>query len=193
MGDYSMITSSYIKAGKLCFRNLEGRTGPKRKSIRERFVRNFIIPENRSSCWLWHGDKTSDGYGRFTISSYLGISQRMSAHRYSYIFHTMDEPPKGMLICHKCDVKLCVNPNHLFIGSYKDNVDDMDRKGRRVTGGAKGERNRGCKITSELVLKIREDYKITGRSQQYLADKYGLGQTQVSRIVRRESWKHLHG
>lgn len=78
-------------------------------------------------CWEWIGKKQSDGYGEFRA---LG-KVYFRAHRFSWILF-YGNIPDGVLVCHKCDNRGCVNPNHLFLGSRLDNTMDMDNKGRRV-------------------------------------------------------------
>ena len=84
-----------------------------------------ILPEPNCGCWLWTGDKSGKmGYGRLM---YQGRTR--AAHRVAYqIFR--GPITDGLLVCHRCDVPLCVNPDHLFLGTYTDNSDDMIRKGR---------------------------------------------------------------
>jgi hypothetical protein len=101
------------------------------------------------SCWLWKG-ALSQGYGIFKIDK-----KTISAHRFSYQIHK-GEIPEGVFVCHSCDIRNCVNPNHLFLGSPKDNWQDGFDKGRiKLLGGidtsklkkhpSKGAYNRGCR------------------------------------------------
>ena len=90
---------------------------------RVRFENN-IIPEPMSGCFLWLGGMNSVMYGMFRVGEKL-----MLAHRISWTLKNGDIPPK-MVICHKCDNPSCVNPDHLFVGTMKDNSQDMKRKGR---------------------------------------------------------------
>lgn len=77
------------------------------------------------SCWLWIGPLNHpNGYGTLVIRH-----QKYRAHRVSYFIH-YHNLPTDKLVCHKCDNKVCVNPDHLFLGTYKDNAQDMSRKGR---------------------------------------------------------------
>lgn len=164
--------------------------GPKRQDSLKRFMKYVSIPEDKSLCWKWNGKKDRKGYGQFYHYKEDGKPYRPGAHRVAYML--LKSPiDHGKIVCHKCDVPDCVNPAHLFIGTYKDNVADMDSKGRRVAGGAKGEENKQHKVSAMQVLEIRRIYSEEKYSQEQIASFYGLRQTQVSRIIRGESWKHL--
>src|ERR1700730_2840026 len=76
------------------------------------------------SCWLWTAAKDKDGYGFFSVNG-----KQTKAHRFSFA-HYNGEIPTGMIVCHKCDTPSCVNPDHLFLGTHKINLDDMRSKGR---------------------------------------------------------------
>src|SRR5258708_37208051 len=87
-------------------------------------------------CWFWTAS-TWDGYGRF---------EGTRAHRYSWTLHTGKRVPKGLCVCHSCDVRACVNPKHLFLGTRADNNRDMVRKGRERHPGSPGEENSRAKL-----------------------------------------------
>src|SRR6266567_1582450 len=96
-----------------------------------------------STCWLWTGMKHYKfGYGFFQV----GIGDRQLAHRISWKIHN-GPIPDGLYVLHKCDTPPCVNPDHLFLGTYYDNMDDMDQKGRRAMPpqepGKRGGRQKG--------------------------------------------------
>lgn len=93
-------------------------------SAPERFFQNISYDEHIKGCWVWTGLKNWGGYGRMRINKRDKI-----AHRYSWELH-FGNIPAGRLVCHKCDNRSCVNPHHLFLGSHKDNYQDMISKGR---------------------------------------------------------------
>ena len=95
------------------------------RSIRERFEEKFS-PVPFSGCWLWTARVNECGYGTFGLSTTV---PSVLAHRMAWTLY-VDKIPEGMLVCHRCDVPCCVNPNHLFLGSNKDNVHDAMAKGR---------------------------------------------------------------
>lgn len=102
-------------------------------TLKDRFFERYI-PEPMSGCWLWIGSTSVYGYGYISITkNKRGIARRTAmAHRLSWEFHK-GPIPDGMYVCHKCDIRACVNPSHLFLGTHQDNMDDMVRKGRAVS------------------------------------------------------------
>lgn len=92
-----------------------------------------------------------------------------------------------MVVCHRCDNRLCVRPDHLFLGTQQDNVDDMVRKGRIACGT----RQPAAKLTDQDACDIRSLYAAGGFTLQELADKYGVCMQNVGFIVQRKTWKHV--
>lgn len=133
-----------------------------------------------STCWYWTGSLFSNGYGQ---TQYEGKNQK--AHRVSYMIHK-GAIPEGMCVCHTCDEKTCVNPNHLWLGTHLDNMRDKMKKGRHRP--SVGEDNGCAKLTDEQVREIRSK-RASGRTLLSIAREYGIGDMQVSRIYRREQRK----
>lgn len=88
------------------------------------FIEHWSIPEPNSGCWLWFGACNNKGYGYISKKTY-GMCL---AHRYA--FASAGNDPGDLLVCHKCDNPACVNPDHMFLGTHKDNTQDMVKKGR---------------------------------------------------------------
>lgn len=148
----------------------------------------FIEPEPNSGCWLWAGGFDNRGrpfkpYGRIWVEG-----KTLNAHRVSWELIN-GQIPDGMIICHKCDTPLCVNPSHLFLGTAKENTQDMISKGRDYSTRAsrRGESSNFNKLSSEQVLAI---YKDT-RTQSAIAKDYGITQSAVSRIKLKKVWAHI--
>lgn len=132
-----------------------------------------------SGCWLWTAYITTQGYGSITVDK-----KPVKTHRLSFTIYK-GEIPKGMLVCHHCDVRSCVNPDHLFLGTHKDNSDDMIRKGRSVSNH--GDKNGRAKITNNDFLNIKSLFK-KGFSNSQIAERYGLKTETVRRIRFGKLW-----
>lgn len=111
----------------------------------------------------------------------------MLAHRISYELHKT-QIPKGKLVCHKCDNEKCVNPDHLWLGTYEDNMQDMKSKDRQKC--VKGEENPAAKLTLKEVEKIRE-LKIEGMMVQDIAALYGVTRHCIQHIIHGKTWTHV--
>jgi hypothetical protein len=151
----------------------------------ERFWEGLLKPQG---CWLFDGAKEINGYGY--LKNPLGDSPKfITAHRLAWILKN-GPVPDGLRVLHKCDVRACCNPGHLFLGTDADNNADKRAKGR----GAAGERSWSATTTDEVVLEIRRLYKKTAVNKgngPELAKKFGLSLATVQNIVARRTWKHL--
>lgn len=149
-----------------------------RISIRERFAPKWT-PEPFSGCWLWTAGCKTEGYGVLRVNG-----KYVAAHRVSWQLHN-GTIPDGLCVCHHCDTPPCVNPNHLFLGTRKDNTDDCIKKGRKcILVGIESPR---AKLTDDQVRFIRSSE--TGSRQ--LASRFEVHQATIYRIRKGTFWKHL--
>ena len=135
-------------------------------------------------CWLWTGANRGGKrpYGVFAIKK----RQMESAHRVSWVMH-YGAIPEGLYVCHRCDNAACVNPEHLFLGTQKDNIHDMIGKDRQDWSGLeKGRQPRS--LTLEMVREIRARAFAEKMPHRKLAAEYGLHRATVSKIIRGRIW-----
>ncbi len=160
-----------------CFRSTE-------VSLKTHFLRH-VGPPNENGCVLWTGTARPSGYGYITLGSRMG-NQKIAAHRASWELHN-GPIPDSLCVLHRCDVRLCVAPEHLFLGTNADNTADMIAKGRQAIG----EKSGLAKLTQEQVRQIRDRYAAGGISQRTLAREYRVRDITVSAVIRRRNWKHI--
>lgn len=147
------------------------------RPIEERFWEKV---DKSGDCWLWIGYTNPGGYGTFHTPA-----TPVLAHRFAWVL--VNGPiPGGSALLHHCDVRACVRPTHLFLGTLADNNADMHAKGRQAVG----EMLPQSKLTSEQVLEIRALFA-AGARQSDLARTFRMGQSAISQIVRGLSWRHL--
>lgn len=154
--------------------------------------------DKSGECWLWTGARHEYGYG---LTTYQGI--QTGAHRAAW--KIVNGPiPEGLLVCHNCpgeDNPLCVRPDHMFLGTHKQNMQDCARKGKTTTGDKhflrrhpearqRGEQVPGAKLTPALVQEIRTR-AAGGETQQSIAADKGITQSNAGYIVRRKTWQHV--
>lgn len=142
------------------------------------------IPEPNSGCRLWLGARNAGGYGNIIVEG-----QTRAVHRVAYE-EAFGPIPDGMLVCHRCDIRSCCEPSHLFLGRHRDNSADMVAKDRQSRGPRRemqGEKHPRAKLTPEQVAAIVRD----GRFQREIAADYGISQTHVSAIKNRQTWSHM--
>ncbi len=147
---------------------------------RQTFEERFWSQVNKTeTCWLWTGTIASTGYGIISIKN-----RRAGVHRVLWE-HVSGKPvPVGMFVCHHCDIRACVRPDHLFLGTHQDNMADMRQKGRHHGNGLAGEQHSQAKLLADDVAAIRERWAHGGISQRELGEIYGVHQVNISRIVR---------
>jgi hypothetical protein len=153
-----------------------------KSGVQERFW-SKVDKKGKNECWEWLTGKNWGGYGIFSIDR-----RKHAAHRVSWQIN-IGPIPKGKFVCHKCDNPGCVNPNHLFVGTHRENMQDMIRKGRAF----RGYRINYHKLSSEQVEEIRLEYAQGSCRQVDLAHKHNISKTQIGRIVRGEDWPHIAG
>jgi hypothetical protein len=151
-------------------------------SIRYRFEMRFKRGEEHE-CWLWLGRKNIKGYGYFNI----GANKSFPAHRVSYELY-VKKIPIGLLVCHSCDNRECVNPNHLWLGTVKENNEDRDKKGRFVA--LKGEKNGMTKITEKIAKEIKQRI-VSGEPMTKIAHDLNINYCIVTNIKSGNTWKHI--
>lgn len=160
---------------------LDGITSKELESIRHRFEEKFI-PVTESGCWLWTASIDRGGYGRFRL---LGKIEK--AHRASWRLYRK-APICGLHVLHRCDVRQCVNPLHLFLGTNAENNADMMAKGRNKT--LPGESNGSSKLSERQVTTIRIR-RSDGATMTAIAAEFGVTHSTISHIVNRRAWRHI--
>lgn len=151
-----------------------------RISLSERFYASYQINLS-NNCWEWQKDIDRKGYGQ--IHSYRENKRvTLFAHRVSYELHKGTIPEK-FLICHSCDNRKCVNPDHLWIGTQSDNMQDMIKKGRYNYGT----KNRLSKLNHQQVLEIKNSRE----SGRFLSKKFDVSEATIINIRKNRTWRHL--
>ena len=142
----------------------------------------FVNPYcGTDQCWEWQDSKDKDGYGKMRVGK-----RKVRAHRLSYKLFVGDVPD-DMLVCHKCDNPGCVNPSHLFLGSYLDNNRDSHKKGRGAD--QTGENNHRSKLTWRDVREIRRNFTGYWGELAALGKKYYMTYVPMRLIITGKNWK----
>lgn len=138
--------------------------------------------EKIDECLIWKGAISSHGYGSVGF-----MGKAWMAHRASYYIHTGVDPAKNEVM-HTCDTPLCINPNHLTLGSHTDNMLDME--GKKRSRHFKGSQHGRSKLTENAVLEMRKQYE-SGISYQRLANQYGVSKRACMLAVKGVTWTHI--
>ena len=156
------------------------------KPVEERFFR-LTIPEPNSGCLLWLGSYNKDGYGQFKVHNGTRNGRTILAHRVAW------ELSHGLVVgdfqvLHECDTRPCVNKDHLFLGTHRDNMEARNLKGRQAFGN----NHPRTKVTDEQVLEILALWEARTHKRSEIAEMYGvcaeyIGQL-VSGVRRRHVW-----
>lgn len=150
-------------------------------SLRERFEDKVFY--SIDGCWYWTAQMDTNGYG---VLGHGGSSCK-KAHRVSYELHK-GPIPKGMLVCHSCDNPLCVNPDHLWLGTPSDNMRDMAAKGR--SRNSVGSNNPRATLTEDTVREIKAHLKL-GIGATELSRRLNISASKIAAIKSGYSWKHI--
>lgn len=163
------------------------------KSKYAKIISRFFAKVNQhadNGCWEWTAHCTKNGYGRMKIEG-----KHKLAHRFSWEIHKGDIPEidgsdyRGTCVLHRCDNRKCVNPDHLFLGTHKDNINDMMGKHRNAQ--LCGELQGSSKLNEGNVTEIRTKYQLNQGTQRMLAVEYGVDQKTIHNIVSGKTWRPL--
>ena len=156
-----------------------------KRHTKEEKIKSFLNKYQRdpiTDCWNWIASKNIGGYGKFAE----GNNKWEAAHRFSFKLFK-EFIPKGMCVCHRCDNRKCINPEHLFLGTYSDNMKDAVKK-RRFKSRI-GENNGYSKLKEKDVFEIR---KLHGTiSIRTIAKKFNVTPRHIWRVATKRSWKHV--
>lgn len=170
-----------------------------------------LFPSRGEGCWEWTGGRNPSGYGRVQLGSNWYL-----AHRVAWVLAN-GSIPEGMFICHHCDNPPCVRPDHLFVGTAKDNSHDMAAKGRGCSGEKaiyrryphlvprgdnhpqrrrpeivlRGEQRPWAKYTREKVLEVRRLFHEDKVSRKDIAARLGIPYNTVVGMILGRRWAHL--
>lgn len=160
------------------------------RSLSERFWEKVnkngsLVRPDLGNCWEWTATLDTAGYGRIVY----GWRNHRLAHRISWFLTHGRLPVSTTCVCHACDNRKCVRPDHLFLGTKSDNSYDMFRKGRyrHVVGSA----HPLAKLSEKDVKKIRQEYQKKRTPHRIIAKRYGMGRSTISKVISGVYWRHV--
>lgn len=153
----------------------------KKRPIIDRMM-DKVSPDPNTGCWYYLGGTHRSGYGSIRLP--FPSRSQVSVHRLSYE-HFVGPIPDGMCVCHKCDVRICVNPDHLFLGTHRDNMLDKVNKGR--CNARHGSTHHYSTLDEETVAEIL----VSNEPQVSIAKRYNVSKATISNIKNRKIWKHV--
>jgi len=143
---------------------------------KEQALQSRILIDETTKCWNWTGTKDKDGYGVFHWRN-----KRLRAHREALTVFGGIDVSSDLIVCHSCDNPSCINPDHLFVGTVKDNAQDALKKKRAFVG----DKNGRSKLSQSQVNQIRCEDGI----YRSIAEKYGVSRSTISEIKRGKTWQ----
>ncbi len=139
-----------------------------------------------TGCRLWTRGRNGDGYGLVWVR---GRGQLL-AHRVAYEIWC-GPIVRGLFVCHRCDNPACINPQHLWLGTNRDNAQDMASKGRSPRGQKSAQENSNAKLTNVQVLAIRQRHSTEGLGERRLSRMYRVSRGCIQQILERRTWKTI--
>jgi len=137
--------------------------------------------EKTDGCWIWKASIQNNGYGQFSVRH----GKIVLAHRFAYeSAHGPIPTDQPWCVCHTCDNKICVNPQHLWLGTSADNTTDKMRKGRGRTYNQK--------LNRDQVATIRGLHATGAYTHKELGGLFGVNQSTITRIINNKVWKEAH-
>lgn len=144
-------------------------------------IEKYTMPEPNSGCWLWSGACGSSGYPQLTVKDKeTGKPKSLRIHK--FICEQINNGDKNLFVLHKCDVKICINPDHLYFGTQKQNI--IDAYSRNRIASKMGESSKLNKLTWESVAEIRN----SNDTNSNLSIKYGVSRGRISDVRNMKGW-----